>query len=611
MARVFNRFDQRGQVITPNFGQMEFAQWNPALDSQQGGNPLGQALGALGGQFLGKGLNKLFGGGEGGHQAEAPLAGMAGSGDVDRMGLPMPAANPNIPQSTVNPNLTPAIPIEKYFPVSTAGGGFQQPQQMPQWGGDAGFQQPQQMPQWGGDTPATGVGAVGKPQKKKEDLTSETSLDNKTAEEPLNFPLEQSELDTSATRPRVIPSNQTPTTPISKTTTEPELTGSARIRKELEDLENTKPEIRKGKFRRFGTGVRDAVMSYIEAGMPLGVEGLIGAALSGGIGSVFSPGMNAEMTRDRQKSKIMRRYGEARALETEEAKRQDELIKNRKGVIDLQTSADEMGRKARKEFEDRAWKDEVIDEDEVKEASRYGVKLKAGDYRDWDFRYENGLAYGRPKKGSGDWQPVTSLPKRVSEMPREYTSPSGNKYVLTQQKAAELENALIVGDLERGMRLLIANNQIKNENIEAQNKATDELGKFEAERKQWMTMDDLLAAQVNDKANELSSTKAQYDAMDKTTPESGDLAKKIEKLESDISGLQKSRTEALAKANEAANRIRNYQRPKNQQTINENKVPKLSPSARPSRKEAEDYYKRKYPKASGDQIQQWLKEAGY
>jgi hypothetical protein len=446
MARIFSRFNQQGQPVQANFPQLQFAGWDPNLDAAASqGDPLGKLIGSLGGGLLGKAMGGDEGGGPGEHEGGNPLAKLAklaGSEDADRTVLPVPVGQPSggvpLPQPVQQP-----APVQQQAPMQT-------------------FAPPPTADQWG-TAPAPGIGAMTEDPLKKKENTEPlvTSLDNKTAEESISFENGQP----MATRPRVVPGENpsewdklsgdggtypTPpnayeesgTTPYEEglKKPEPELTGSAKYRKELEDLEKTPPKERKGKFRRFGSGVRDAVMGLVEAGVPLTLENIAGAALSGGIGSVFSPGMNAEMTRDRKKGKIMRKYGEARALESEEAKRKSEMAKAQGEVFEAQTKGVKLQQLVADPYIQTLLKQEQITPEQSEYIKKtYGLDVPQASWRKFKNEVRNGVTY-TGSEYDPRYRENKTLPEEIGETWRDAKIGKSTVPVQTKQIAPLIQS---------------------------------------------------------------------------------------------------------------------------------------------------------------------------
>lgn len=358
------------------------------------------------------------------------------------------------------------------------------------------------------------------------------------------------------------------------------LTGSRKTKKELEDLESAPLEKRKGLFRRLGTGGWDAVQMAAESGVTDPGQ-LLGAFLTGGVGSMISPTMNAEISKRLKKKRLQNRYGEEMTMESGEYKRQDEINKVQKGQIDNQGKIMENIRTANKPFYDSITADDMITEEEAKEAEKRGYfGVKPYDTRKRNIRYEGGLPIETFDKGELDPKVNAKLPIRGEETPKTFTSPSGQKYSLTQEKAAQFEMAILQGDADRAMRVLVENNKTQNENITQQNKAAQEKESSLAERDGWMTVQNSIAIALPVKEKALADAKAQVEQLTNSntaTQQDIDKANKsVENLEKEIEGLKTTNRNAMQKGIEAEQRYNRYQMPKNQQTINPNKVPRLS-----------------------------------
>jgi hypothetical protein len=435
MARIFSRFNQQGQPVQANFPQLQFAGWNQDLDNQSsGGNPLGQLLGQLGGGLLGKAMS---GGESGGHSAPSSiLPEVAGSGDADR---PMPTQA--MPVSAPPPVQQPA-PVQQQAPMQT-------------------FAPPPPADQWG-TAPAPGIGAMTEdPLKKKDNLAP--VIDDPRFNQIATEPVASRSLEPVTTKPvpgtnpsewdklsgdggtYPTPPNayeESGTTPYEEglKKPEPELTGSAKYRKELEDLEKSPLEKRKGKFKRFGTGVRDAVMGLVEAGVPLTLENIAGAALSGGIGSVFSPGMNAEMTRDRKKGKIMRKYGEARALESEEAKRKSEMAKAQGEVFEAQTKGVKLQQLVADPYIQTLLKQEQITPEQSEYIKKtYGLDVPQASWRKFKNEVRNGVTY-TGSEYDPRYRENKTLPEEIGETWRDAKIGKSTVPVQTKQIAPLIQS---------------------------------------------------------------------------------------------------------------------------------------------------------------------------
>lgn len=211
-------------------------------------------------------------------------------------------------------------------------------------------------------------------------------------------------------------------------------------------------------------------------------------------------------------------------------------ISNQKGMVDLRNLTS-------KQFEESIKADGIVTPEESELGkTRYSMDIPAYDARKFDRERIGGIQYETPQLGKGTPKPVLGAPIDKPKTFKEYTSPSGAKYSVSQEKAAEFDNAIAVGDANRAMQALIKNVEIENKETENKNEAEFKKAKLYGERDGWLTLHGATNTQIETLQKDLTDLKAGNPRRN---------AEAIRQKESQLAGAIKTRDEALAKARAA------------------------------------------------------------
>jgi len=115
----------------------------------------------------------------------------------------------------------------------------------------------------------------------------------------------------------------------------------------------------------------------------------------------------------------------------------------------------------------------VLPEESATIKAKYDRDLPVYDARKFEEKEVGGVAFERPTLGKADYGVVKSLPIDPNKTVRDFTTPSGNTYQLSQDKIASMEVQIETGNAQRAMQVILANARIENDNITEGNKVKD------------------------------------------------------------------------------------------------------------------------------------------
>ncbi|HEX8638607.1 MAG TPA: hypothetical protein VF692_11130, partial [Pyrinomonadaceae bacterium] len=268
-------------------------------------------------------------------------------------------------------------------------------------------------------------------------------------------------------------------------------------------------------FKNAGLGAMDG----------LAATGTLSGAAAGAIGGGVQGGIdrnadekrfnNYALANQRQKyaSVFQREKQNADWIFNEKARRaklEGDALDNRGKVInqlgDVQEQVIKQFEPLRKSIE----ADGIVTSDEASDfKQKTGMEIKDYDARKFTKEEVGGVTFATPELGAPQYKPVETLPINPEKVVKEITTPSGNKYQLTQSKAADLEIAIAQGDANRAMQVLLKNTEIENDNVQNDNKTKTERELALAERDGAMTLYNLSVTQLSTIDNELSAMRNQ------------------------------------------------------------------------------------------------------
>jgi len=318
----------------------------------------------------------------------------------------------------------------------------------------------------------------------------------------------------------------------------------------------------------------------------------IGYGMQGGAEGAFNP----KGVVDAKHAQEIARLQPLVEAERDQRKSQlDEQARNQTGLLNYKQKGLDLLHSQNKTLFDSVVADDQVTEDEAKMLNQAGYPVVPYDARKFNVRYENGTPFSSPEKGAPQFKPLGNLPVRQSESEVEYTSPSGNKFKLKQNQAAQFEQAIMQGDATRAMNFLIQNNRIENENIQSTNKAENERAKLLGQRDGYFQVYETSNQQIAQIERELKALQSN------PTPDSSLISQK----DSQLANARKASAEALGKALELENTYKTYKMPAKLQPIKN--VPRLSPI--PKTTEAEIRKIMKKWNATPEQIQTAIQAA--
>lgn len=310
----------------------------------------------------------------------------------------------------------------------------------------------------------------------------------------------------------------------------------------------------------------------------------------------LQPALALEAQQEKQANEERKRLlDEANATEEYKGK----IINNAKGEIGYRQAGLDLLKSQNKSLYDSILADDVVTEDEAKMATQAGFPVKPYDARKFTTSEVNGITYATPSLGIPQLKPVLNAPTDKTKVPLVYKSPSGNKFTLNPNQAAQLEAAILNGDANRIQQVILQNNRVENDIIEAQNKASNE-------RESLLAVRDGAMAVANTAAQMIPALEQELNNLKESNPPADNAL--ITQKEAQLQNVRNTYNEANAKATEAEGKYNRYQMPKNQKTIDPNSVPRLNNIPKTTEKEIRQRLKNR-PGITEAQIQTAIQAA--